>query len=305
MDWDWNYLWEWIYTPFATVGDTEISLARIGALLFMLLAVWWLSSVLESTLRNIALRGHYAHTSSSTVYSFTRLARYIVWVVGTIIGLNFMGFDLTSLAFLGGAIGVGIGFGLQNIFQNFISGIIILVEKTLKVGDFVDLQSGVRGTVVEIGMRYTRVSTNDDVDVLVPNSEFINKPVTNWTYGNRTRRIGIPFGVAYGTDKNEVREAALAAANSVEGLIIDDQHPVAVLLKSFGESSLDFEMRVWVGPELLTRPGGTTSRVLWALEDELTKRGIEIPFPQRDVNIRSMPLATGGGAVPAQPSPSA
>jgi small-conductance mechanosensitive channel len=284
---NWNSLYAWIYAPILTMGDTDITIARIGGVVLMLLFVWWLSSILETTLRRIALRGHHAHTTSSTVYAFTRLVRYVVWIVGTIMGLNIMGFDLTSLAFLGGAIGLGIGFGLQNIFSNFISGIIILIEKTLKIGDFVDLQSGVRGTVVEIGMRYTRVTTNDAVDVLVPNSEFINHPVTNWTYGDRTRVMRVPFGVAYGSDKNEVREAALAAAHSVKGVIIDEQHPVSVLLKRFGDSSLDFEIGVWVGTELVTKPGGTVSRVLWALEDELTKRGIEIPNPQRDLNIRS------------------
>jgi small-conductance mechanosensitive channel len=198
-----------------------------------------------------------------------------------------LGFNLSSLAFLGGAIGLGIGFGLQNIFQNFISGIIILVEKTLKIGDFVDLQSGVRGTVTEIGMRYTRVTTNDAVDVLVPNSEFINGRVTNWTFNDRNRRVGVPFGVAYGSDKNQVREAGLAAAKRVEGLIIDDQHSVSVILRGFGESSLDFELRAWAGPTLVTHPGRTTSQLLWALEEELTQRGIEIPNPQRDIHIRS------------------
>ena len=287
MEWDWNYLYGWIYAPLLTVGKTDITIARVGGLVVMLLGVWWASSLLERTLRRMALHGHHAHMTASTVYAFTRLLRYVVWIIGTVIGLNYLGFNLTSLAFLGGAIGVGIGFGLQNIFQNFISGIIILIEKTLKIGDFVDLESGVRGTVAEIGMRYTRVTTNDDVDVLVPNSEFINKPVTNWTYGSRNRRIGVPFGVAYGSDKNQVREAALAAAQSVQGLIIDEQHPVAVLLRKFGDSSLDFEVRVWVGPEMITRPGGTASRILWALEDELTKRGIEIPNPQRDLNVRS------------------
>jgi small-conductance mechanosensitive channel len=285
----WEYVVEWIQTPLVTVGQTDITLARVGGLVVMLLGVWWASSMLERTLRRIALHGgRHAHMTSSTVYAFTRLVRYVVWIVGTVIGLNFMGFDLTSLAFLGGAIGLGIGFGLQNIFQNFISGIIILIEKTLKIGDFVDIQSGVRGTVAEIGMRYTRISTNDDVDVLVPNSEFINKPVTNWTYRDRTRRIGVKFGVAYGSDKNQVREAALAAAQSVQGLLIDEQRPVVVLLRGFGDSSLDFEVRVWVGPELITKPGGTASRILWALEDELTKRGIEIPNPQRDIHIRSV-----------------
>ncbi|HEX2827101.1 MAG TPA: mechanosensitive ion channel domain-containing protein [Burkholderiales bacterium] len=288
MDWDWNDLFGWIYAPLVTVGTTDITFGRIGGLILMLLGVWWASSVLERALRRLALHGHH-HATTSTVYAFTRLVRYVVWIVGTIIGLNFMGFELTSLAFLGGAIGVGIGFGLQNIFQNFISGIIILVEKTLKVGDFVEIASGLRGTVVEIGMRYTRVSTNDEVDVLVPNSEFINKPVTNWTYGDRTRRVKVPFGVAYGSDKEAVREAGLAAVRSVKGVLIDDAHPATVLLKNFGESSLDFEIRTWVGPDLVTHPGGTTSRILWALETELTKRGIELPFPQRDLHLRSVP----------------
>jgi small-conductance mechanosensitive channel len=304
MNWDWNNLFAWVYAPLLTVGTTEITLARIGGLVLMLLFVWWMSSVLESSLRRLALRGHHAHATSSTVYAFTRLVRYVVWIFGTIIGLNVMGFDLTSLAFLGGAIGLGIGFGLQNIFSNFISGIIILVEKTLKVGDFVDVQSGTRGTVVEIGMRYTRITTNDAVDVLVPNSEFINHPVTNWTYGDRSRVMRIPFGVAYGSDKNQVREAALEAAHSVKGAIIDEQHPVSVLLKRFGDSSLDFEIGVWVGADLVTKPGGTTSRVLWALEEELTKRGIEIPNPQRDINVRSGALAVRLEGASPQPEQS-
>jgi small-conductance mechanosensitive channel len=142
-----------------TVGDTDISVARVAGLFFILAFSWWFSTLLESALRHVALHGRH-HAVSSTVYAFTRLVRYVVWIVGALVGLNHLGFSLASLAFLGGAIGVGIGFGLQNIFQNFISGIIILVEKTLKIGDFVDLQSGVRGTVTEIGMRYTRITTN-------------------------------------------------------------------------------------------------------------------------------------------------
>jgi small-conductance mechanosensitive channel len=242
--------------------------------------------LLEQTLRRVALRGRTGE-AHSTVYAFTRLIRYVVWIIGTLVGLTYIGFELTSLAFLGGAIGVGIGFGLQNIFSNFISGIIILIEKTLKVGDFVDLESGVRGTVTEIAMRYTRVTTNDAVDVLVPNSEFINGRVTNWTFGDRFRRIRIGFGVAYGSDKERVREAALAAAQAVEGIVIDDLHPASVWLIGFGDSSLDFELVAWVGPTAIGRPGYTKASFLWQLETELAERGIEIPFPQRDVHIRT------------------
>jgi small-conductance mechanosensitive channel len=283
---DWSTIYAWINTPWFTLGKTPITLGSVVGLVGILVFVWWFSSVVERTLRRVALHGR-SREVSSTVYAFTRLVRYIVWIVGTLIGLTYLGFDLTSLALLGGAIGVGIGFGLQNIFSNFISGIIILVEKTLKIGDFVDLQSGVRGTVTEISMRYTRVTTNDSVDVLVPNSEFINQRVTNWTFGERNRRIRVPFGVAYGSDKRQVREAGIAAARSLHGIIIDDNHPADVRLVSLGESSLDFELLVWVGPELIGKPGGTHGRLLWALEDELNRRGIDIPFPQREIRIRS------------------
>lgn len=284
--WDWNTIYAWVNTPWLTVGDTPITLARVIGLVVIVAFVWWFSSALERGLRRVALHGR-SPATTSTVYAFTRLVRYVVWIVGTLIGLNYLGFNLTSFAILGGAIGVGIGFGLQNIFSNFMSGIIILVEKTLKIGDFVDLQSGVRGTVTEIGMRYTRVTTNDSVDILVPNSEFINGRVTNWTYGERNRRIRVPFGVAYGSDKMQVREAGLAAAASVQGMMIDDQHPADVRLVRFGESSLDFELMAWVGADLIAKPGGTQAQLLWALEEELTRRGIEIPFPQRDLHIRS------------------
>jgi small-conductance mechanosensitive channel len=293
MNTDWNAIYAWINTPWFTLGKTPVTLGSIAGLAAILIFVWWFSSLIERTLRRVALHGR-SHELSSTVYAFTRLVRYVVWIAGTLIGLTYLGFDLKSLAFLGGAIGVGIGFGLQNIFSNFISGIIILVEKTLKIGDFVDLQSGVRGTVTEIAMRYTRVTTNDSVDVLVPNSEFINQRVTNWTFGERNRRIRVPFGVAYGSDKQQVREAGLAAAKTLTGIILDDTHPADVRLVKLGDSSLDFELLVWVGPALVGKPGGTHAKLLWALEDELTRRGIEIPFPQRDLRIRSGSLPIPG-----------
>src|SRR6476661_5412189 len=193
MHWDWSTVYAWMNTPWLTLGKTPITLASITGLVGIVFFVWWFSSIVERTLRRVALHGR-SREVSSTVYAFTRLVRYVVWVVGTLVGLTYLGFDLTSLAFLGGRRSLKKRFGLQNIFSNFISGIIILVEKTLKIGDFVDLQSGVRGTVTEISMRYTRVTTNDSVDVLVPNSEFINHRVTNWTFGERNRRIRVPFG---------------------------------------------------------------------------------------------------------------
>lgn len=268
-------------------GTSEVTLYRLMGLTFILMFSWWVSALFERTVQRLARRGDATRLSDSGVYALSRILRYFLWIVGSLMGLVWLGFDLGSLAIVGGAIGVGIGFGLQNIFSNFISGIIILLEKTLKVGDFVDLQSGIVGTVTEISMRYTRVTTNDSVDIIVPNSEFINGRVTNWTLDEAVRRIHIPFGVAYGSDKDIVRAAAIEAALTVEGTVNENLRIPDVWLVNFGDSSLNFELIVWVDKKLMTSPGSTHARYLWAIETALGKSGIEIPFPQRDLHVRS------------------
>lgn len=281
-------LWHWVTLPWLQIGDTDVNMLRVMGLGFILFFAWWFSSLLERGLRNVAAHGKGTYMNSSGMYALTRVIRYAVWIIGSLIGLRYLGLDLTNLALIGGAIGVGIGFGLQNIFSNFISGLILLLEKTLKVGDFVDLQSGVMGRVTEIGMRYTRITTNDLVDIIVPNSEFINGRVTNWSFDARYRRMHIPFGVAYGSDKDKVRQAALKAVDAVPGCITRD--PVRqpdVWLTKFGDSSLDFELVVWVEHKLMISPGATTARLLWAIEDQLRLAEVEIPFPQRDLHLRS------------------
>lgn len=200
-------------------GSSEVTLYRLIGLIIILIFSWWISALFERTVQRLGRRGDATRLLDSGVYALSRILRYFLWIAGSLMGLVWLGFDLGSLAIVGGAIGVGIGFGLQNIFSNFISGIIILLEKTLKVGDFVDLQPGIVGTVTEISMRYTRVTTNDSVDIILPNSEFINGRVTNWTLDEAVRRMHIPFGVAYGSNKELVREAAIAAALTVEGTV--------------------------------------------------------------------------------------
>ena len=194
--------------------------------------------------------------------------------------------NLTGLAVLTGAIGVGIGFGLQSIFSNFIAGIIILLEKTLKVGDFVDLESGITGEVREINVRSTLVTTNDNVDILVPNAEFITNRVTNWTLREVNRRIRVPFGVAYGTDKELVKKAALEAAENVPFTLKNNaKRAPDVWLVGFGDSSLDFELVVWLTDDAVKRPAKVHAAYNWELETALGKYGIAIPFPQRDLHI--------------------
>jgi len=145
----------------------------------------------------------------------------------------------------------------------------------------------VRGHVKEIAMRYTRVTTNDAIDVLVPNSEFINGRVINWTFDASYRRMRIPFGVAYGTPKELVREAAIAAARKVEGVLDEPGHEPTAWLTEYGDSSMNYEIVIWANRKLTTSPASTQAKLMWALDDELHARGVEIPFPQRDLHVRS------------------
>ena len=278
----------WVTHPLINTESINLSLATIFGFILIIVAAWWGAARVELLIQRLTKGHNYKHVDSSTIYLLGRLTRYGVWLLATIVGLNYVGFNLNTLAFLGGAIGIGIGFGLQNIFSNFISGIIIISEKILKIGDSVEVSSSVFGEVREIGLRYTRITTRDNIDIIIPNSEFINKQVTNWSYSEKLRRIHIPFGVAYGCDKEEVKEAAFAAAKRVEGAHTSD--PVRqpeVWLVGFGDSSLNFELVVWVENDLLSRPGKANALFLWELESELRERNIEIPFPQLDLNIRS------------------
>lgn len=269
------------------LGEAAVTLGGLLAALIFIIGIWWFASFLERSVNRLSQRGTVEHWKHARIHMLSRLLRYVVWVLGTLVGLNYLGIDLTSVALLGSAFAVGLGFGLQNIFSNFVSGIIILLERSLKVGDFVDLQSGVRGHVREIAMRYTRVTSNDALDILVPNSEFINGRVVNWTFDDSYRRMHIPFGVAYGTPKELVREAGIAAARKVPGVMESERMRISVWLVKYGDNSMDYELIVWADRQLTTHPASTHAALMWALDDELAQRGIAIPFPQRDLHVRS------------------
>lgn len=281
----------WLGRPLVHLGEQPISLGSLIVAALFVIAIWWLASLLERSLQRLAEKHADEPASYARMHVIGRILRYLTWVLGTLVGLNHLGIDLSNVAMLGSALAVGLGFGLQNIVSNFVSGIIILLERSLKVGDFVDLESGVQGHVREIAMRYTRIATNDSIDILVPNSQFINGRVVNWTHDDSFRRIHVPFGVAYGTPKEKVQTAGLAAARSVEGIVDNQRMPPAVWLVSYGDNSVNYELVVWAERRLTTRPSATHARLMWALDDQLHAHNIEIPFPQRDLHIRSGELA--------------
>ncbi len=288
-----------------SIGSTSITVGGLLTALAFVIGVWWFASLLERSVQKLSHQHVDQPWKSARVNTLSRLLRYVVWVLGTLIGLNYLGIDLSNIALLGSAFAVGLGFGLQNIVSNFVSGVIILLERSLKVGDFVELESGVRGSVKEIAMRYTRITTNDALDILVPNSEFINGKVENWTLDDSFRRMRIPFGVAYGTAKEKVREAGLAAATKVAGVVNEGRMKTDVWLVAYGDSSVNYELIIWADRSLTTRPGSTHAALMWALDDELARLKIEIPFPQRDLHMRSGTLDVSLSRKPAPQSDAA
>jgi small-conductance mechanosensitive channel len=281
-----------------SLGKIRVSaLAAIKAAFLLTVLLWaanWLSAFVERRLQGLP------RLAPSVQLLFGKLFKISLFAVALLIALGSIGIDITALAVFTGAVGVGIGFGLQSLVSNFVAGIILLTERSLKIGDFIELPSGVRGEVREINIRNTVVTTNDNIDIIVPNSEFVNGTVTNWTFKEVYRRLRVPFGVAYGTDKQLVRKAGLEAAASVEHTLTG--HPkreAQVWLVGFGDNSLNFELVVWLTPEAVKRPAAVNAAYCWELESALSRYGIEIPFPQRDLHIRSStPLRIDGGAEP-------
>ena len=270
--------------PAVTLGGTRVSPLDVITSLLVAVVALWIGRIAGDAAQNQLRASRNLTPSMSGLLG--QVAKIGLMILAVYIALNAVGFNMGAFAVLGGAIGLGIGFGLQSIFQNFISGIIILLEKSVQVGDFIELQSGVRGQVREINIRSTLVTTNDSVDILVPNAEFINAQVINWTLRDPRRRLRIPFGVAYGTDKEVVKKAGLEAAAAVPWTDQDADLAPAVWLTQFGDSSLNYELVVWLSAEAVKKPARVEADYNWALHTALEKYDLEIPFPQRDLNIR-------------------
>ncbi len=283
LDQLWHEVSSRLTTSLFRIGDTPVTamgLVRVGVILFI---AWWISYGLRRALERIArTRGG---VNRAAFYTVGRLSHYVILTVGLMVGLSSVGIDFTNFALVAGAIGIGIGFGLQSIVSNFVSGLILLFERTLKVGDFVELASGVAGEVREINVRSTLINTNDNVDIVVPNSEFINAQVINWTLVEDYRRIHIDFKVAYDTDADRVDAAALEAAERVPATM-KGRNPGVWLVK-LGDSALEYELVVWVSPVAVKRPGATEAAYRRELLAALRRHDIEIPVPQRDLRLRS------------------
>jgi small-conductance mechanosensitive channel len=215
--------------------------------------------------------------------TISMLVNYFIIALGFFIAVSAAGFELSQFALIAGALGVGIGFGLQNVVNNFVSGAILLFERPLRVGDRVQLDD-LLGEITNIGIRASRVRTFDGADVIVPNGDLISARVVNWTLSDRKRRITIPVGVAYGTRPREVIEILQQVVKDHPDVL--DQPAAEALFRGFGDSSLDFEVRAFTESERGWLP--VTSDLAVAISEAFEVAGITIPFPQRDLHLRNV-----------------
>ena len=277
----------------------KLSLLQLFLLVALLIAVFWISSRTKRFLFNRLLAQ--SGLDRSLQYAIAQVVSNIVLVVGIFIVLENTGIHLAALTVFAGAVGVGVGFGLQNIASNFISGLVILAERPITIGDRVEV-AGIAGQVEHIRARSTVIRTNDNIAMIVPNTKFIDSPVTNWTYGDPRVRFRIPVGVAYGSDISKVGEALLTAGRENANTL---KEPVpTVFLKQFGDNSIDFELVVW-SSEMSARPSRYRSDLNFAIEQKFREAGIEFAFPQRDLHIRDgvLKVETLEAAAPKRSSP--
>jgi len=265
----------------APLPAVNLSLFQIFLLIALLITVFWFSSRTKRFLFNRFLAQ--SGLDRSLQYAIAQIVSNIVLIVGIFIVLDNAGIHLGALTVFAGAVGVGVGFGLQNIASNFISGLVILAERPITVGDRVEV-AGIAGQVQHIRARSTVIVTNDNITMIVPNTKFIDSPVTNWTYGDPRVRFRVPIGVAYGSDVDKVRDALIAAARE-HPAALSDPAP-SVFLEKFGDSTIDFQLIVW-SQEMSYRPSRFKSDLNFLIEKHLREAGIEIPNPQRDLHIRS------------------
>ncbi|HWA29856.1 MAG TPA: mechanosensitive ion channel domain-containing protein [Rhizomicrobium sp.] len=273
--------------PLIDIGGTPVTLTGIIVATAIILVSFLLSRVIAGLIRRLRER---VRGGAGALYLLEKFASYGIAVIGILVALSAVGINLSSIAVFAGALGVGVGLGLQGVVKEFVSGIVLLFDSIINVGDYIELpETGVRGIVYEIGARSVRIRNNDNVDIFVPNSKLIEERFTNWTLKGETRRIHVPFGVAYGVDKALVRKVVLEAARGVPFTMPDTStRKNQVWLVGFGDSSLNFELVVWPNIDAVKRPNAMQAAYTWAINDALRSAGIEIPFPQRDIRIRSV-----------------
>jgi len=282
-------IWDFISQPIFSINETQISIFKLFSTLIIFIIGFILGASYKRKIKNMTSSRRSFTTSTRTLLA--NMGYYIIILIAFFISLNVLGIKLSSLAFVAGALSVGIGFGLQNIVSNFVSGLILMFERSVKIGDYIQLDDNLRGYVSDIRMRSTTINTNENIDVIIPNQQLIENNVINWTMNDNIRRFSVPFGVAYGTDAHKVIEIVTETVLNSElkkDIVVNKKHEIRVIMTEMADSSVNFELLVWVRGDKLHKPKRTASEFLIIIYDTLNNNNIEIPFPQRDLHIRTV-----------------
>lgn len=269
--------------PIFTVGASIITLWTLSYLLLLFIVLYYITSKLNKIIV-------YKVLAKSKIDLGVRVAvgtiiRYAILTMGFIIIVQTVGINLNSITVLLGALGVGIGFGLQNITNNFVSGIIILFERPIKIGDRIEL-GNVTGNVTKVSLRATTIRTNDNISIIVPNSEFISSIVINWSHTDKTVRFSFPVGVSYKEDPENIKNILFAIAEENPD-VLNEPKP-DVLFNEYGDSALMFNLSVWTNT-YSDKPAVLKSQLYFEIFRKFKESGVEIPFPQRDLYVKEMP----------------
>ena len=263
------------------LGETELTIGLVLTLLISFVALFVISEWIRKLLVNKILKKY--QLEAGTRLTIGTVVKYILILGGVFSILQTNGIDLSAFGILAGAIGVGIGFGLQNITNNFISGLIILFEQPIKIGDRIEV-GDVSGDVIKISARSTMIVTNDNISIIVPNSQFIDSQVINWSHNDRNIRFRFPVGVSYKENPDHVRKVLLEVADKNKGVL---QTPKAdVIFEEYGDSSLKFILMVWTS-DYIDKPKILQSQLYFEIFRRFAEEGIEIPYPQRDLHLKS------------------
>jgi small-conductance mechanosensitive channel len=277
-----NNIWNLVIYSTHKAKDNNVSLT-VGDVLLFVFWVVLLYVIVFSIFRKVLRKIFRRFTSGQVNYRLVaNVSSYLLFLAGLLVIMQSSGLNLSALSWFGGALGVGIGFGLQNITNNFISGVIIFFEKPIKRGDRVEV-GDILGDVKRISFRSTSILTNDNISVIVPNSYFINNNVINWSHNDNRVRISIPVGVAYKEDPRKVEKLLLEIAGEDEDIL---KKPAPfVIFDELGDSSLNFTLMVFTST-YYNRPRILKSKLYFSIFEKFRQNNIEIPFPQRDLNLK-------------------
>jgi len=273
---------EWINKPFLHIGETPVTIGGIGTGFVVFILALIFSAFVQRLISNKLVER--LRLDSGAVYALKRVLHYIIVVLGFVLAAQCIGLNLGSLAVVFGFLSVGIGFGLQNVTSNFISGLILLFERPISVHDLISIDNMI-GRVEHIHMRATHIKTLDNISLIVPNSKFIETQVINWSHQDPKVRLHCSVGVAYGSDIELVKKTLLEVAEKHEE-VLDSPQPI-VRFMEFADSSLNFELLVWI--RYPDRQFDIKSEINFAIDQAFRKANIQIPFPQRDLHIKMTP----------------